>query len=163
MDAERGVSLLANLWPKIDLALSKESRADRLRFITDLLRTFQANGVDLSQVLRIDEDIRLCAENLGAMPPKPKKRTGAFVLDTSGIGDPCDYELIGGPFDGASISLGAGLYEMPPSRVTLHASDQSTRMDDETSYELQQITERDQNGEPTGSYLAYLHSDKSSR
>ncbi len=90
-------------------------------------------------------------------PVKPKRRTGTIVLDTSGLDDPVDYELVGGPFDGATFRLRAGLTEMPPSLLTLAADEHPTRMDGDTLYKLRQVTERDAEGNPTGEYLAYEH------
>ena len=157
MDPNRGAGLLCSLWPKIDTALSDERRADRLRFISDFLQCFADNGVDLSEVMNLDEDVRSCAQHLGTTPAKPKRRTGTVVLDMSGLDDPVDYELVGGPFDGATIRLGAGLSEMPPGLITLAAGEHPTRMDGDTTYRLQQVTERDADGNPTGEYLAYEH------
>ena len=159
MDSNSGVSLLATIWPKIDAALSEETRSDRLRFISDLLRCFENNGTDLSRVLNIDEDIRSCAQHLGATPkkPEPKAKTGVFVFDTSGLDDPVEYEFIGGPFDGTTIRLSSEVYEMPPALVTLAAGDLETRLNDDTTYALRQITDRDPDGNPVSEYLAYEH------
>jgi hypothetical protein len=157
MDANTGAKLFSSLWPKIDVALSEENRADRLRFISALLQCFAANGAELSQIMNIDEDVRSCAQHLGTQTTKPKRRTGTFVFDTTGLGDPVDYELVGGPFDGATIRLGAGLSEMPPGLVTLAADGHTTRMDADAAYKLSQVTERDTDGNPTCEYLAYKH------
>lgn len=156
MDAQRGARLFASLWPNVDLALSEESRPTRLQFISDLMRTFARNGVDLSEVLNIDEDVRSCAEHLGAMPCQQTQQKG-LKIDLTGIDNPVEYELIGGPYDGTVIRLAADVMEMPPGMVTLAPNDQPARLDGDTSYELKIITERDSDGEPTGEYLAYQH------
>ncbi len=65
MDANRGERLLPSLWPKIDVALSEENRPNRLRFTSDVLQCFADNGVDLSLIINMDEDVRSCAQHLG--------------------------------------------------------------------------------------------------
>lgn len=155
MDSAKGARLLSSIWPKVDADLSEENRADRLRFISDLLSCFAANGVDLSRVMGLDEDVRSCAQHLGTNPSKPKKRTGKMTLDTSGLDDPVDYELEGGPLDGAVLRLGTGLYEIPPEKITLSAGKNETRVDGDAVYELQEIAEKDSNGNPSGSFLRY--------
>ena len=157
MDSQRGARLLAMIWPNIDLALSEENRPTRLQFISDLLRMLGRNGVDLTDVLGIDEDIRACASHLGTLPRQRTRRRG-FDVDLSGMNDPVEYELIGGPYDGSAIRLAADLMEMPPGMITLAAHDQPARIDQDTCYRLKCFTERDSNGEPSGEYLAYEHS-----
>lgn len=157
MDAQRGARLLASIWPNIDLALSEENRPTRLQFISDLLRMLGRNGVDLTDVLGIDEDIRSCAAHLGTSPRQRTPREGMEV-DLSGMNDPVEYELIGGPYDGSALRLAADPMEMPPGMITLAAHDQPVRIEQDTCYRLKCITERDSNGEPSGEYLAYEHS-----
>ena len=156
MHAADGARLLASLWPTIDLALSEENRASRLQFISDLLRTFARNGTDLSDVLNIDEDVTSCAQHLGTLP-RQKPPQSVWETDLSGIDDPVEYQLIGGPYDGTVIRLASDLLEMPPGMLTLAPNGQPSRLDGDTRYELELITERDSDGDPTDEYLAYKH------
>ena len=162
MDAQRGVRLLAQIWPDVNRALSEENRPTRLRFISDLLRVFSRNGIDLSDVLEVDEDIRSCAEDLGTLPPKRNMQDGS-ELDLSGIDEPIGYEFMGGPYDGVVIRLGIDLMEMPPALVILAANDRPARTDGDNYYKLQVVTKRDSNGEPTSEYLAYEYTEPAAK
>ena len=157
MDANRAARLLCSLWPKIDAALSEENRSDRLRFISDLLQCFADNGLDVSQVLNLDEDICSCAQHRGRKPKKTRRRTGTFVHVPADYDVPTDYELVGGPFDGSTISLCDGLFEMPPGQVTFEPEVQQTRMHGDAIYKLRQVTDSDSDGNPTGEHLVYEH------
>lgn len=155
MDTHTGARLLVALWPKINLTLSEQPRADRIRFIGDLLQCFAKNGVDLSQVAAIDEDIKLCVEAMGEASPRPKRSTGVLTIDTGGITDPIEYELVGGPFDGSAISLRSDLHEMPPESLALSSLSGDSRIRGEAKYGLQQVSERDAAGNEVSQYLAY--------
>ncbi len=127
------------------------------------LRCFANNGVDLSYALKMDEDVRSCAQHLGGQPKKQERSNGVFVFDTSGLGNPIEYELIGGPYDGTTIRLGSSLSEMPPGIVTLASGEHETRLNGDTKYQLRQITEYDPSGNPSGEYLAYEHTTQEAK
>ena len=154
MDPNRGARLLSSLWPIVNATLSDENRHDRLKFISDLLTCFHANGVDITKFMGVDEDIKSAVQHLGVMPPPTEPRKG-FTLDTSDLGNPVNYEFVGGPFDGSTLRLGSGLYERPPGRITLSPDDHPTRLNGDTKYKLHQVTEHDDDGNLTVEYLAY--------
>jgi len=74
--------------------------------------------------------------------------------------DPVDYELVGGPFDGAVIRLGSRLFEMPPESLVLTPDPDATRTETKFLYELRLLIDRDAEGNTISEYLAYKHSER---